>query len=294
MAIDLQPKRIDSTLTDGVSSSDDAVQRYFFAYTDDDETDADVHAFLTNPANLSRSFLGLGLSKFSIVRLDEDDSIWDVTAHYESRSASWTLPKLSGGEFRWRIRTAGGGSYKATRSAALVSEAVTAAQYEYAGTLNETAMGIRKNSKGGYEIEGVDTKTSSIYVDIDAVWTAAQIAAGHHQTVAGYAAQYAVNSNPWQGWAAGTLQIDGYSASPRSAETGQTPDWDARLTLKFEPNLAGLMIGTLGPINKQGHEYLDVLYGRGKLGTMTVSTPRRAAVHRRWPLINFGTALALA
>lgn len=293
MTIKIYKKHIDVSLTASVSDSDDGAEVYYFAHTDANETDADVHAFAVLPANIPHDYRGLGITKIRIERLEEDDSIWSLTANYASRSASQTQPKLDVGEFSWRIRTTNAGSQKQTQSTALVAEVTAAANFAYTGTPLEKALGITGTEKGGYEIEGVDKPTGSIVIDTTSVVSAADITAGYLVTIAAHAAQFSVNSLAWEGWAAETLRIMSYAAKPRSADSGAAPDWDISLSFEFSPNLTGLVVGGLAPIDKKGHDYLDVLYARAVVSGLTVSKPVRAATHQRFPKINYATVLKL-
>lgn len=294
MAINLYKKHVDVALTDGISASDDEVEVYYFAHTDDDEDDEDVQDYCIDPANIPHDYRGLGIYKIRVERLEEDDRIWSITAFYASRSASWTLPKIAVGEWRWRIRAANLGSRKMTQSQALVSESVAAAAFAYTGTPIEKAMGIVGNTKGGYEIQGKDHPIGAVLIDVETVIDKDVITAGYLVTAAEWAAQNAINELPWEGFPAETLSIIGYDARPRSADTGQAPDWDVFYTFHFEPNLSGLTIGDLTPtIDKKGHDYLDVLFARVKVNGLTVAKPVRAAVHRQFPKIAYGAVLKL-
>ncbi|MCA9136289.1 MAG: hypothetical protein KDB00_06010 [Planctomycetales bacterium] len=294
MTINLYKKHVDVALTDGISSSDDEVEVFYFARTDAEEDDEAVQTHCIDPANIPHDYRGLGIFKIRIERLEEDDSIWSVTAYYAARSASWTLPKLNTGEFRWRIRNANLGSRKMTQSQSLVSEITSNAAFAYTGTPIEKAVGIVGNSKGGYEIEGTDRPIGAVLIDVEAVIEAAAITSGYLVTAAQWAAQNAVNSVAWEGFAEETLSIIGYDAKPRSANTGDDPDWDVFYTFHFEPNLTGLTIGSIpGTVNKKGHDYLDVLFARTKVNNLTVAKPVRAAVHQQYPKIAYGTVLKL-
>lgn len=293
MTISINRAYADISGTDGISASEDNLEVHYILYGDNGENESDVVAFIQNPANIPTTYLGLGLESSSFERLDETENHWDVTANYVNTGSPTTLPKLEADEVRWSIVGGNGGTVKQTFSKSLVSETLPSGNTKPAfdTTAAETAVGL-VHRDGDFEIEGVDVTVGNTEISVQTVWDyATAITGGRLLAAAEYANVKAINSATWEGFPAGTLQVESFSARNRS---GSTPEYEVDFSFTFSRNLTNIDVGNgITVPSKKGHQHLEVLYTKQEISGLPIPVPIRAAVHDLFDEINFATALGL-
>ena len=293
MAISINRKWNDVAGVDGVSNTDDSLDVTYFLFADNDEDETDILAFVQSDSNIPHTYLGLAKRNVSFGRHEDTADHWIATASYGSSSASWTLPKLDVDEVRWSIVGGQGQTIKRTYSESLVSETLPTGSTAPAldTTDHELALGL-VHRDGDFEIEGIDVPVGGTQISVQTVWDHAGAITGTKLvTAAEYADLHAVNSATWNGFAAGTLQIESFSATYRA---GTDPDWDVNFTLNYSKNLTSIAVGnTITVSSKLGHEVLDVLYAKRQVAGLPLPVPIRAAVHKVFPEIDFNTVFGI-
>jgi hypothetical protein len=83
------------------------------------------------------------------------------------------------------------------------------------------------------------------------------------------------NDAPWFGFDAGELLFMGPSGQPRGLD-----DWEILLHIMANPSAEGFMIGDVGPVNKDGWEYLWVQFVDSIDQNCLIKVPRFAFVER--------------
>lgn len=293
MALTINRAYADINAVDGVSEGEDSLDIQYIIAADNGEDESDVITFVQNPSNIPATYLGLFRQSVSFDRLEETDDYWVATASYVNGSDPSAQPKLDVDEVRWQVVGGSGGTLKRTFSRSLVSETLptgsTAPAFDT--TEAETAVGLVYRD-GDFEIEGVDVSVGGTQISVQTVWNyATAITGGRVVTAAGHADNKVVNSAAWNGFAAGTLQLETFSARNRP---GTTPLYDIDFTLNFSANLTNIDVGNdITVPAKKGHEVLDVLYTKKQVAGLPIPVPIRAAVHQVFEEINFATVLGL-
>ena len=291
MTITIQDRWNNIDGVDGVSDSDDRLEVYYILHADNDEDEEDVLNFLQ--ANIPATKLGLFLQNTPFRRHEDTENHWQATAVYASGSYVLTHPKLDVGEVRWTVISGSGSTLKRTYSEELISEtfATGVTKPELTGTQQDKLMGIVFRD-GDYEAEGVDVRVGGTKISVQTVWNnATAVTANRIRLCSEYADQHATNSDAWNGYPAGTLQIDTFRATSRP---GTDPDVDVSLTLDFSKNLTNINVGNgITVPTKKGHEVLDTLFTKKAVDGLPLPVPVRAAVHRPYPSISFASDIGI-
>ena len=299
----LSPKSID----EANNKRDDKWTKNYIVHGDAGEDETAITTYLA--ANLPQTITGLGaapllLQSLKISRTEADD-YWNCDALYSSPANPKNRIQLEpGGGYRMTIRSAGGQSVKLLHSRELVNESVNplyATKWELTGATVSASinrlLGWRLTSDGATTNEPVDVQIGGVEIGVELAVSAAQVTAGFLVTVAGHAAQQAVNSVAWNGFAAQTLRFTNYSATPRN---GSTPAWDLQYTFDFSPSQVVSFDNGTEPdpitVNKAGQHLLDVCTEykeqAGPDGWFLPSIVR-AATHKIRPEINYTTELGI-
>lgn len=209
------------------SESATAELAYVVHGTDDDTVVRNLVAS-TAPA----TYLGLVINDYTIEPLG--GGVWDCKAHY--------IAFESTGEFSFET---GGGTQHITHSRATVQKkgagASTAPDFQ-------GAIGVTQDRVEGTDITVPVFNFAETHRIADAV-----VAAGYKATVFGLTGK--VNNAPFKGWAAGEVLFLGASGSKRGFD-----DWEITYRFACSPNATGLTIGNITGVNKEGWQYLWVLF----------------------------------
>jgi hypothetical protein len=296
----LSPKSID----EANNKRDDKWTKNYIVHGDAGEDETAITTYLA--ANLPQTIAGLGaapllLQSLKISRTEADD-YWNCDALYSSPANPKNRPQLEpGGGYRMTIRSAGGQSVKMLESREFVNETVDTL-YTDKWTLTGKSdrvrrlLGWRLTSDGATTNEPVDVQIGGVEIGVELAVSAAQVTAGFLVTVAGHAAQQAVNSVAWNGFAAQTLRFTNYSATPRN---GATPAWDLQYTFDFSPSRnVTFDAGTPAEmtIAKAGQHLLDICTEYKEVDANDgwfLPFVVRAATHKIRPEINYSTELGI-
>tara|TARA_R110002020_G_scaffold433252_1_gene643358 strand:- start:5 stop:559 length:555 start_codon:yes stop_codon:yes gene_type:complete len=172
---------------------------------------------------------------------------------------------------------------------------LAALKWTLAGRTDEVKriIGWRLTSEGATTTEPVDFPVGGVEIGVELAVSAAQVTAGFLVSVASHAANQAVNSALWNGFAARTLRFTNYSATPRN---GPTPAWDLNYTFDYSPGVT-VTVDSL-TVTKAGQHYLDVVTELWELPTapgvgLMVPQAVRLATHRMRPEIDYATELGI-
>ena len=295
-----------NSISEANNKRDDKWTKNYIVHGDAGEDETQVTTYLA--ANLPQTIAGLGaspllLQSLKISREDADD-YWSCDATYSAPANPKNRPQLEpGGGYRMTIRSAGGSTVKLLESLALINEQVDPL---YADKWTLTGAGVsdrvnrllgwRLTSEGATTNEPVDIQVGGVEIGLELSVSAAQVTAGFLVTVAGHAAQQAVNSAAWNGFAAKTLRFTNYSATPRN---GSSPAWDLQYTFDYSPAQTVVFdAGTPGEwsITKEGQHLLDVVTEYKEIDATDgwfLPFIVRAATHQIRPEINYSTELGI-
>lgn len=296
----LSPKSID----EANNKRDDKWTKNYIVHGDAGEDETAITTYLA--ANLPQTITGLGsapllLQSLKISRTEADD-YWNCDALYSSPANPKNRIQLEpGGGYRMTIRSAGGQSVKMLESREFVNETVDSLYTDKWTLTGKTdrvrrLLGWRLTSDGATTNEPVDVQIGGVEIGVELAVSAAQVTAGFLVTVAGHAAQQAVNSAAWNGFAAQTLRFTNYSATPRN---GATPAWDLQYTFDFSPSRnVTFDAGTPGEmtIAKAGQHLLDICTEYKEVDATDgwfLPFVVRAATHKIRPEINYTTELGI-
>ena len=290
-----------NSISEANNKRDDKWTKNYIVHGDAGEDETAVVAWLV--ANLPQTLDDLLLESLKVSR-EEADDYWSCDATYSAPANPKNRPQQEpGGGYRWTIRSAGGSSVKMLESLALVDEEVDTL-YQDKWTLTGATvsdrvnrlLGWRLTSDGATTNEPVDIQIGGVEIGVELAVSAAQVTAGFLVTAAGHAAQQAVNSATWNGFAAKTLRFTNFSATPRN---GTLPAWDLQYTFDYSPAETVVFdAGTPGEwsINKEGQHLLDLVTEYKEIdATKGWFLPFivRAATHQIRPEINYQTELGI-
>ena len=201
------------------------------------------------------------------------------------------------------IRSAGGASVKVLTSLALVNEEVDALyadKWTMVGPLVSDRvrrlLGWRLTSDGATTNEPIDLQVGGVEIGLELSVSAAQVSAGFLVDVASHAAQQAVNSVIWNGFAMQTLRFTNFSATPRN---GASPAWDLQYTFDYSPSTTVVFdAGTVAEwsIQKAGQHLMDMVTEYKEVDANDgwfLPFIIRAATHQIRPEINYSTELGI-
>ena len=290
-----------NSISEATNLKDDKWTKNYIVHGDAGEDETAVTTYLL--ANLPATLDDLLLQSLKISREDADD-YWSCDALYSAPSNPKNRQQMQpGGGYRMTIRSAGGSSVKLLESLALINEVVdplyadkwTLTGANVSDRVNRL-IGWRLTSDGSTTNEPVDIQIGGVEIGLELAVSAAQVTAGFLVTVAGHAAQQAVNSQIWNGFGAQTLRFTNFSATPRN---GTAPAWDLQYTFDYSPaEVVTFDYGRVGElsINKAGQHLLDLVTEYKEIdATKGWFLPFiiRAATHQIRPEINYSTELGI-
>ena len=290
-----------NSISEATNLKDDKWTKNYIVHGDAGEDETAVTTYLL--ANLPATLDDLLLQSLKISREDADD-YWSCDALYSAPSNPKNRQQMQpGGGYRMTIRSAGGSSVKLLESLALIDEEVDtlyADKWTLTGaTVSDRVnrlLGWRLTSDGATTNEPIDIQIGGVEIGLELAVTAAQVTAGFLVTVAGHAAQQAVNNAIWNGFGAKTLRFTHFSATPRN---GTAPAWDLQYTFDYSP--AETVVFDAGTadewsINKAGQHLLDLVTEYKQIDAAKgwfLPVIVRAATHQIRPEINYSTELGI-
>jgi len=289
-----------NSISEATNKRDDKWTKNYIVHGDAGEDETAVTTYLL--ANLPATLDDLILNSLKISREAADD-YWSCDVQYTAPSNPKNRPQQEPGSgYRMTIRSAGGTTVKLLFSRELVNEHVDplyGTKWSMVAGVPEDLnrlLGFRLTSDGATTNEPVDIQIGGVEIGIELAVSAAQVTAGFLVSVASHAAEQAVNSVAWNGFAAQTLRFTNYSATPRN---GQTPAWDLQYTFDYSPGQV-IAFNEGSPeawtLSKAGQHLLDVVteYKERHVGDgWFLPYIVRAATHKIRPEINFATELGL-
>ena len=290
-----------NSISEANNKRDDKWTKNYIVHGDAGENETAVVAYLA--ANLPQTLGDLLLESLKVSR-EEANNYWSCDALYSAPANPKNRPQMEpGGGYRMTIRSAGGSSVKLLESLELINEQVDPL-YQDKWTLTganvsdrvNRLLGWRLTSDGATTNEPIDVQIGGVEIGVELAVSAAQVTAGFLVTVAGHAAQQAVNSVIWNGFGAKTLRFTNFSATPRN---GANPAWDLQYTFDYSPAETVVFdAGTPGEwsINKAGQHLLDLVTEYKEIdATKGWFLPFivRAATHQIRPEINYSTELGI-
>lgn len=105
--------------------------------------------------------------------------------------------------------------------------------------------------------------------------------------VAFYALKDCVNSDKFRGKDPGTVLFQGFTSQRRGRQANDL--WEVTFKFAWQPNESNLMIGKIGPVNKKGWEYLDIVYTDDVQDQFRLRRPRYVYVHTLYETAMFVT-----
>ncbi|WP_149496188.1 hypothetical protein [Roseiconus lacunae] len=293
MTITIERKWNDINAVDGVSDAEDNLDVSYLLHADNDEDEQDIVTFIQNDANIPYEYLGLQKTRVGFGRHEDTEDYWSATASYASKASGLAVVKLAAGQSRWSVIGGSGQTARRTFAKALVSEhhPTGASRPTLSGTKAELALGLTYRD-GKYEIDGIDVPIGSTQVAVQTVWSHANaVTGGRVVAAAEYADIHVTNLVPWNGFAAGTLQIESIQSRQRA---GDDPDWDVDMLFNFSRNLTNINLGSGVVIpSKLGHQVLDILYAPETVGGFPCSVIKRAAVLDVFDSISFASVFGI-
>lgn len=295
-----------NSISEANNKRDDKWVKNYLVHGDAGENETAVVTYLA--ANLPQTIAGLGASPLLLQSLkvsrEDANNYWSCDATYSAPANPKNRPQLEpGGGYRMTIRSAGGTSVKLLESLELIGEVVDPL-YQDKWTLTganvsdrvNRLLGWRLTSEGATTNEPVDIQVGGVEIGLELAVSAAQVTAGFLVTVAGHAAQQAVNNATWNGFDAQTLRLTNYSATPRN---GATPAWDLQYTFDYSPEeTVTFDAGTPAAlsITKKGQHLLDVVTEYKEIDANDgwfLPFIVRAATHQIRPEIDYATELGI-
>lgn len=289
-----------TSISEANNVRDDKWNKNYLVHGDAGETESQIVTYLAT--NLPQTIAGHGpdpmlLQSLKVSREDADD-YWDCEATYTAPANPKNRPqKEPGGGYRWTVRSSGGASVPRLLSEQFIDEdanPLASQKWTLAAKSDEVKriIGWRLTSEGATTTEPVDFPVGGVEIGVELAVSAAQVSAGFLVTVASHAAEQAVNSVAWNGFASQTLRFTNYSATPRN---GASPAWDLNYTFDYSPSQT-VTVGGLS-VPKAGQHHLDVVTELWELsgapGGLMVPQAVRLSTHRMRPEINYSTELGI-
>ena len=189
-----------------------------------------------------------GVDPVYVDTANPDRCIWTGTARYAPAQSQ--EPETGDSTFSFDT---GGGTQHITQSLATVGTYAAPAlpgAPDFRGAIGVTADGV----------EGVDI-TAPVYNFSETHYLPAATVDNAYKGGL-FQLTGRVNDGAFRGLAAGECLFLGASGTVRIPEdpSGGGGDWEINFRFAGSPNVTGLMIGDIGPINKKGWEYLWVRY----------------------------------
>lgn len=234
-----------------------------------DEDDAVVR--LATEAALPAFYAGLVFQDYRLEPLGA--GFWDITARYGKRAPLLADEPSS---LSWSFDTTGG-TQRITQS--LETVASYAPEGDEAPDFHG-AIGVN-----GDRIEGAEIPVPDLQLTITARFSAARVTLEYLATL--YRMKATVNNAIWKGFPKGELLFLGAIGSQRGSE-------DPEISFKFlgSANQNNLTVGDIAGIEKEGHQYLWVLYEDDVDSETLVKVPRAAYVEKVFDYSDF-SALGL-
>tara|TARA_R110000796_G_scaffold32588_1_gene85240 strand:- start:541 stop:1449 length:909 start_codon:yes stop_codon:yes gene_type:complete len=290
-----------NSIDEAFNKRDDKWTKNYLVHGDAGETELQIVPWLQ--INLPQTLDDLLLETLKIER-EDSDGYWSCDAQYTATSNPKNRPELQpGGGYRMTIRSAGGASVKVLTSLALVNEEVDALyadKWTMVGPLVSDRvrrlLGWRLTSDGATTNEPIDLQVGGVEIGLELSVSAAQVSAGFLVDVASHAAQQAVNSTIWNGFAMQTLRFTNFSATPRN---GASPAWDLQYTFDYSPSTTVVFdAGTVAEwsIQKAGQHLIDMVTEYKEVDANDgwfLPFIIRAATHQIRPEINYSTELGI-
>lgn len=298
MAITYQERfKSPNSIAEATNKRDDKWTKNYIVHGNAGEDETAVTSYLL--ANLPQTLDDLILGSLKISREGADD-YWSCDAQYTAPSNPKNREQQEPGSgYRWTIRSAGGSSVKLLESLALIDEEVDslyADKWTLTGaTVSDRVnrlLGWRLTSDGATTNEPIDIQVGGVEIGVELAVTDTQVTAGFLVTVAGHAAQQAVNNAAWNGFAAKTLRFTNFSATPRN---GASPAWDLQYTFDYSPSKTVTFSGGWS-IVKQGQHLLDIVTEYKEIDATDgwfLPCIVRAATHQIRPEIAYTTELGI-
>lgn len=290
-----------NSISEANNKRDDKWTKNYIVHGDAGENETAVVAYLA--ANLPQTLGDLLLESLKVSR-EEANNYWSCDALYSAPANPKNRPQMEpGGGYRMTIRSAGGSSVKLLFSQELIAEHVDslyATKWTFTGPnvpdeLNRL-LGFRLTSDGAVTNEPIEIPIGGVEIGLELAVSAAQVTAGFLVNVASHAAQQAVNSTAWNGFAAKTLRFTNYSATPRN---GTNPAWDLQYTFDYSPNET-ISFNENAPdawtLYKAGQHLLDICTEYAEVDANDgwfLPKVIRAATHRIRPEIDYATELGI-
>lgn len=262
MAITVEERWRSGVITVGEEST--ATLEYLVFGTDD-PAEANGSLFTETPATY-QSLPRMGANVTGRVA----EEIWAAEVIYGTGGGS--LSKLTGTSvFNFDIR-----SENIRITHAPVIQSAVAAGY----TFRDRKGGIGWD---GERFEGIDVPTPVYSFSETHYLASAFVTSTYKQTVKSIA-RNPVNNAAFRGFAAGEVLFLGVSGSLRSVT-----QWELTFAFQAQENLAGLTIGDITGVNKDGWDYLNVEFDIVKDATAKVikKIPKQVTVHRPLGRSNF-------
>lgn len=225
------------------------------------ETDEDLAIAAAVSTDLPSEYDSKPLNAVEIEQLGND--LWQVTLTFAYSRGSFVLP--TGGSASSFDTT--GGTRRITQSLETVSLHAPPTQTapDFGGAIGVSENGIEgvEIAEGGYRFREIRIVADA---DVDAAFKA---------TIYGLTKK--VNSETWQGYEPGEVLFEGATGTQRGED-----DWEIVYSFIANPNAEDLQVGDITGIDKDGWDYLWVLYGDevdGAAGAM-VKRPLAAYVER--------------
>ena len=289
MAISYQEIFTSPATENGPSGGKATVTHIIHADTDDDNNEPDVRAWYE--ANNADTYDGLLWESYTIERM-EADGWWEAVATYVSSQHKDPETPEPDDFWLWSIRGTSSGTQRRMMSLALTDEAKASETWNFTGsTKHARVLGLTKNADGGFAAEGADVPVGAIELTARGSVDVSGGNANYLVTSAGYAAQSAVNSAIWNGFAAKTLRITSFDATQRA----DTTVWDITYGFNFSPFFTITGVGLDKDLNVPGQYFADVAREDAVVTSKTFSVPAivRVGVHQLFPEINYQTILLI-
>ncbi len=283
-----------NSISEANNLRDDKWTKNYVVHGSAGENETAITTYLLN--NLPATLDDLILQSLQISREDADD-YWSCDVLYSAPVNPKNRQQMQPGSgYRWTVRSSGGASVPRQLSEEFIAESVNGIyQDKWALAAKNDAVkrviGWRLTSEGATTTELVDFPVGGVEIGVELAVTAAQVTGGLLVSIASHAANQAVNSAAWNGFAAQTLRFTNFSAVPRN---GASPSWDLSYTFDYSPATT-VTVDTL-TLAKAGQHYLEAVTENSELvGGMGLQLPLviRLATHRIRPEINYSTELGI-
>jgi hypothetical protein len=250
--------------------------RYIVTGTDADVNASDSAAYAAAIAVVPATANSLPLVTLQVERLlkDAGKAIWTASATYRAtRTGSPQSRELDVPDTIIDQYSTGGRQETIRQGTPIDSTSRSGATIpDYGGLINVTDQGV----------EGVEVVAPKLVWTRTKTFAAGEWDASLRSNLALLTGS--VNNASFEGWAAGELLLVSTSASQRNSGV-----WEVTYTIEVSRNQTGIVIADFDAINKDGWDYLWVLYAKTEDATAdtVVRTPIAAYVDRVYPRRDF-------